>query len=115
MTVLHPVRVVMCPVRLMVHHCEMCLRPGVMPVPRTVNIMAVVPVDIPGVMCEMVMVIIMQVQMPDSGQSSKMIVRDVHMPRLNDPTVVIIIDGYVLHLDHRSKIIILYKGIIVIA
>lgn len=114
MAVLHPVRVIMRPVRLMVHHCEMCLRPGIMPVPRTIYIVAVVPVNISGIMCKVIVMIIVEVQMPHSCQSPKMVIRDVHVARLDDPSVVIIIYRHVLNLDHCSKIVVLNKGIVVI-
>src|SRR5690606_3777568 len=87
--------------------------PDKVPVEGPVHIMPVVYVDKSGIMAED-RTVVMDVHAPDPTDHP-VVVTDVHVPDLGDPAIIIVIDGDVLHLDHRPIIIVLHIGVVVVA
>src|SRR5690606_39879227 len=87
--------------------------PDKVPVEGHVHIVPVVYIDKTGIVAVGGTVVI-DMHAPDPSDHS-VVVMDIHVPDLGDPPVIVVIDGYVLHLDHRPIFIVLYIGVVVVA
>lgn len=109
-----PYRGIISSIGPVVHQAETYCGPCKVSVERTVYIIPVIHIYITNMVTVYPPVVIVDIKTAHSGNPS-IVIKDIYVPYLGDPTVIIIIDGYVLYLDHRSIIIVLYVGVIVVS
>jgi hypothetical protein len=89
-------------------------RDHIIGVPWAVHIIPVVNIDKTGIIGKSVVSIVMDVQSTDPAYATKAVISDKDIARLNDPTVIVVVNWGIFNLNHRSKIVILHIGIIVV-
>ena len=84
-------------------------------VPGLRNISVIITIYKTRIMGVLVVWVVMNIQVPNSGNSSKSIIAYPNASCLNDSSVVIVIDRYTFYLDYCTKIIKLNKWIIIVS
>ena len=113
-TVLHPGRIIVCAVRLMKNDGVLQMWRPVKMVPGLRNISMVIAIYKTGIMGVLVIWVVMDHQVSDPGDPSKVVVADQNTSCLDYSSIIIIINRNAFDLDYCSKIIKLYIRIIII-
>jgi len=99
-------------VRIIVHQAEVERRAGEIGMPWTVHIVPVIYIDISSVVIKDTIRPVVDIE-PTYAANATIPIADAYITDLIHTTVEIVIDGYMLHLDHGAIVVILYKRIIV--
>ena len=99
-------------VRIIVHQAEVQRRAGEIGMPWAVHIVPVIYVDIPCVIVKDAIRTVVDIKSANPTYET-VAITDTYIADLIYTAVEIVIDGYMLHLDNGTVIVILYIGIIV--
>ena len=84
-------------------------------VPRTRNIPVVMCIDESGIVGILVVMVIVDVHPTNACHPSKVVVSDKNISGLDYSSVIIVVNRHIFHLYHRTIIVILDIGVIVIS
>lgn len=110
----HPGRIIIGAVWLMIYNGIVLIRQPVISVPGLWNVPVVIAIDKPGIMGVLVIRIVMDHQVSNPGDPSKVVVTYQDISGLDDSSIVVIINRHAFDLDHCPEIVILDKRVIVI-
>ena len=106
-------RMVIPPVRMAVNHAVTKGRSYEKPVEGPVGVYPVIRIDV----SDMIIVIahrgIVNAH-PTKSIDPAVAIGDLHIPNLVHPPVEVVVNGYMLHLYHRSVVIVLHEGVVII-